>query len=52
MAKITETFLPKFIAQLNQFKNTDAPAKYSKVKENHVKSFASEIKIYQLFNDY
>jgi hypothetical protein len=52
MAKITETFLPKFIAQLNQFKNTDAPAKYSKVKENYVKSFASEIKSYQLFNDY
>jgi hypothetical protein len=52
MAKITETFLPKFITQLNQFKNTDAPAKYSKVKENYVKSFASEIKSYQLFDDY
>jgi hypothetical protein len=52
MAKITETFLPKFIIQLNQFKNTDAPAKYSKVKENYVKSFASEIKSYQLFDDY
>ena len=52
MAKITETFLPKFVTQLNQFKNTDAPAKYSKVKENHVKSFASEIKSYQLFDDY
>jgi hypothetical protein len=52
MAKITDTFLPKFITQLNQFKNTDAPAKYSKVKENYVKSFASEIKSYQLFDDY
>ena len=52
MAKITETFLPNFITQLNLFKNTDAPAKYSKVKENYVKSFASEIKSYQLFDDY
>ncbi len=34
MAKITETFLPKFITQLNLFNTTDAPAKYSKVKEN------------------
>jgi len=42
MAKITETFLPLFVTKLNQFTNNDAVIKYSKVKENHVKSFASE----------
>ena len=44
MSKITEAYLPKFISQLNQFKNTEAPAKYSKVKEAYIKSFDSEIK--------
>lgn len=52
MAKITETFLPKFVTQLNQFNNTEAPAKYSKVKENYVKSFAYEIKSYQFFDEF
>jgi hypothetical protein len=52
MAKITETFLPKFVTQLNQFNNTEAPIKYSKVKENYVKSFANEIKSYEFFYDF
>jgi hypothetical protein len=52
MAKITETFLPKFLTQLNQFNNTDAPAKYGKVKDNYLKSFTSEIISYQLFDYY
>ena len=52
MSKITEAYLPKFISQLDQFKETAAPAKYSKVKEDYVKSFESEIKSYQLFNEY
>jgi hypothetical protein len=52
MAKITETFLPQFKKQLNQFNDTDAPAKYRKVKESYVKSFASEIKSYEFFKDY
>ena len=50
MAKITENYLPKFIAQLDQFNKTSAPAKYSKVKDNYVKSFDSEIKSYRLFD--
>ena len=49
MSKITETFLPKFLTQLNQFNKTEAPIKYSKVKENYVKSFANEIKSYEFF---
>ena len=52
MAKITETFLPKFVTQLNQFNNTEAPIKYNKVKENYVKSFANEIKSYEFFHDF
>ena len=52
MAKITETFLPEFVTQLNQFNNTKAPTKYSKVKENYVKSFANEIKSYECFYDF
>jgi hypothetical protein len=52
MAKITETFLPKFVTQLNQFNNTEVPAKYSKVKENYVKSFANEIKSYEYFDKF
>ncbi len=52
MSKITESYLPKFIAQLDQFNKTSAPAKYSKVKENYVKSFDSEIKSYRLFDIY
>ena len=52
MAKITDTFLPKFKTQLTQFNNTAAPAKYSQVKENYVLSFANEINSYQLFDDY
>ncbi len=52
MAKITETFLPKFITQLYHFSNTDAPAKYSKVKENYAKSFVNEIQSYEYFKDY
>jgi hypothetical protein len=52
MAKITESFLPQFRNQLNQFNDTDAPAKYRQVKESYVKSFASEIKSYEFFKDY
>jgi hypothetical protein len=52
MANITETFLPKFITQLNEFNNTDSPEKYDKVKENFVKSFENEIKSYQFFKNY
>jgi len=52
MAKITETFLPKFIIQLNEFNNTDSPEIYDKVKENFVKSFENEIKSYEFFKDY
>jgi hypothetical protein len=50
MAKITEDYIPKFISQLDQFNKTSAPAKYSKVKDNYVKSFDSEIKSYRLFD--
>ena len=50
MAKITENYLPRFIAQLDQFNKTSAPSKYSKVKDNYVKSFDSEIKSYRLFD--
>lgn len=50
MAKITENYLPKFIDQLDQFNKTSAPSKYSKVKDNYVKSFDSEIKSYRLFD--
>jgi hypothetical protein len=52
MAKITETYLPKFMTQLNQFNNTEAPTTYSKVKENYLKSFANEIKSYELFDEF
>jgi hypothetical protein len=52
MANITETYLPQFKKQLNQFNNTNAPAKYSQVKENYVKSFSNEIKSYEFFKDY
>ncbi len=52
MAKITETFLPKFITQLKQFNNTEAPAKYNIVKKNYIKSFENEIQSYKYFIDY
>ncbi len=52
MAKVTESYLPKFMAQKIQFSNTEAPVKYSKVKENYVKSFESEIKSYEYFKDF
>ncbi|HXS60185.1 MAG TPA: hypothetical protein VN703_05175 [Candidatus Sulfopaludibacter sp.] len=52
MAKITETYIPKFVSQLNQFNTTEAPTKYSKVKENYLKSFANEIKSYELFDKF
>jgi hypothetical protein len=52
MSKITEAYLPKFTSQLNQFKNTEAPAKYRKVKEAYIKSFDSEIMSYRLFDEY
>jgi hypothetical protein len=52
MAKITDSFLPQFKKQLDQFNDTDAPAKYGQVKESYVKSFASEIKSYEFFKDY
>ncbi len=52
MAKITETFLPKFITQLKQFNNTEAPAKYNIVKKNYIKSFENEIQSYRYFIDY
>ena len=52
MAKITDSFLPKFINQLNEFNGTKAPEEYNIVKDNFVKSFASEIKSYELFREY
>ena len=52
MAKITESFLPRFINQLNEFNGTKAPEEYNTVKENFVKSFASEVKSYELFREY
>jgi hypothetical protein len=52
MAKITDSFLPRFVNQLNEFNNTQAPEEYGIVKENFVKSFASEIKSYELFKEY
>lgn len=52
MANITDSFLPRFVSQLNEFNNTQAPDEYGVVKENFVKSFASEIKSYELFKDY
>ena len=52
MAKITDSFLPQFKKQLDQFNDTDAPAKYGQVKESYVKSFASEIKSFEFFKDY
>lgn len=52
MSKITEAYLPKFISQLYQFNSTISPIKYSKVKENYVKSFECEIKSYQFFDIY
>jgi hypothetical protein len=52
MAKITDSFLPQFKKQLNQFNDTGAPAKYGQVKESYVKSFANEIKSYEFFKDY
>lgn len=52
MAKITDSFLPRFINQLNQFNGTKTPEEYNIVKENFAKSFASEIKSYELFREY
>ncbi len=52
MAKITDSFLPRFTNQLNEFNSTKAPEEYNTVKENFVKSFASEIKSYELFREY
>lgn len=52
MANITDSFLPRFVSQLNEFNNTKAPEEYNSVKENFVKSFASEIKSYELFKEY
>jgi hypothetical protein len=52
MAKITESFLPRFVNQLNEFNGTKAPEEYNTVKENFVKSFASEVKSYELFREY
>ncbi len=52
MAKITDSFLPRFVNQLNEFNGTKAPEEYNIVKENFVKSFASEIKSYELFREY
>jgi hypothetical protein len=51
MAKIAETFFLIYYPT-KSIKNTDAPAKYSKVKENYVKSFVSEIKSYPLLDYY
>jgi hypothetical protein len=52
MAKITDSFLPRFTNQLKEFNGTKAPKEYNTVKENFVKSFASEIKSYELFREY
>lgn len=52
MAKKIDSFLPRFINQLNEFNGTKAPEEYNTVKENFVKSFASEIKSYKLFREY
>nr|MBA3978465.1 hypothetical protein [Nitrosopumilus sp.] len=35
-----------------EFNSTKAPEEYNSVKENFVKSFASEIKSYELFKEY
>jgi uncharacterized membrane protein YvbJ len=52
MAKITETYLPQFTKQLEDFNDTTASEKYGEVKDNFVKSFSNEIKSYELFRDY
>jgi hypothetical protein len=52
MAKITETYLPQFMKQLEDFNDTTASKKYGEVKDNFVKSFSNEIKSYELFRDY
>ena len=52
MAKITDSFLPRFISQLSTFNSTQAPEEYNVIKENFAKSFASEIKSYELFKEY
>ncbi|HEY6536820.1 MAG TPA: hypothetical protein VIY08_13640 [Candidatus Nitrosocosmicus sp.] len=52
MAKITENYLPKFVSNLNEFKNNDAPPQYTTVKKDYVKSYEDEIKSYQFFEDF
>jgi hypothetical protein len=52
MAKITETFLPQFMKQLKDFNETAPSEKFSKVKDDFVKSFSNEIKSYESFKDY
>ncbi len=52
MTNITDIFLPRFISHLNEFNSTKAPEEYNSVKENFVKSFASEIISYELFKEY
>lgn len=52
MAKITETYLPQFVAQLSKFNSSQVPLKYEKIKENFITSLHDEVKSYELFKDY
>ncbi len=52
IAKITENYLPKFVAQFNEFNNTLTPTKYAKAKENLARSFNDEIKSYEHYKTY
>lgn len=52
MAKITEDYLPKFVSNLNEFKNNEAPPQYTMVKKDYIKSYEDEIKSYQFFENF
>ena len=43
-AKITGTYIPQFIKQINNFNNTATPQAYSKIKDNFVSLISSKIK--------
>jgi antirestriction protein len=44
--------LPQFMKQLKDFNETAPSEKFSKVKDDFVKSFSNEIKSYESFKDY
>lgn len=52
MAEITNQYLNNFTAQLNEFNRTASPEVFVETKKNLLKSFANEIKSYELFRDY